>query len=153
MSFFIFWFSSHLLIGWGFDRRGFESHFLAWSQFIFENRGKWLFKFCDEIKFYLPKQVMKSKLSILNRLCVEFSLRRLPKKSWHNRLKIIVAYRENRKAANHKQCITKINMVESKSTSSLELWVIPRLPPLVACIAVLHCTRRGPYAGGIKTKQ
>ena len=51
----------------------------------------------------------------------EFSLRRLSKKSWHNRLKIIVAYRENRKAANHKQCITKTNMLESKSTSSLEL--------------------------------
>ena len=51
----------------------------------------------------------------------EFSLRCLPKKSWHNRLKIIVAYRENRKAANHKQCITKTNMVESKRTSSLEL--------------------------------
>ena len=49
----------------------------------------------------------------------EFSLRRLPKK--HNRLKIIVAYRENRKAANHKQCITKTNMLESKSTNSLEL--------------------------------
>ena len=52
----------------------------------------------------------------------EFLLRRLLKKSWHHRLKIIVAYRENQKAANHKQCITKTNMLESKSTSSLELW-------------------------------
>ena len=51
----------------------------------------------------------------------ENSLRRLPKKSWHNHLKIIVAYRENRKAANHKQCITKTNMLESKIIVSLEL--------------------------------
>ena len=51
----------------------------------------------------------------------ENSLRRLPEKSWYNHLKIIVAYRENRKAANHKQCITKTNMLESKIIVSLEL--------------------------------
>ena len=50
----------------------------------------------------------------------ENSLRRLPNK-WHNHLKIIVTYRENRKAANHKQCITKTNMLKSKITISLEL--------------------------------
>ena len=31
--------------------------------------------------------------------------------------------------------------------------VFPDHPPLVAHMAVLHCTRRGPYMGGIKTNQ
>ena len=78
------------------------------------------------------------------------------------------------------QCITKIYMVQIQRLVSLVVviscvlsilfgsrgrqfgvlstWiflglVFPDHPPLVAHMAVLHCTRRGPYMGGIKTNQ